>query len=216
MKGSGVLVGEGGTSEEQGGVGERTAPRWWLAGSPLGLNHKLGSSTLPSFLFLFCFVPCFPLLPVPQICCGGEGMLHRERREGRQPLEVLAAWVAAALVWNWGLMSSVFSDASPHPKTRWLFLRLGSHGQSLLSQCERLRGATVTHCWRQGFPLNPAKGAASNLLFAPTHHAFSLQTRLPKESNRAVVWTFQIPGMAWEYRPQTKRRRRRDTNLAPD
>lgn len=54
------------------------------------------------------------------------------------------------------------------------------------------------------------------LLLAPTHHAFSLQTWLPKESNRAVVGTFQIPGMAWEYRPQTKSRRRRDINLAPD
>lgn len=77
-------------------------------------------------------------------------------------------------------MSSVFSDASPRPKTRWLFLRLGSHGQSLLSQCERLRGATVTHCWRQGFPLTLPREQLLTYSLRPHTMLFSSKLGSPR------------------------------------
>lgn len=68
-----------------------------------------------------------------------------------------------------------------------------------------------------GCPRDPLLGLspANAALPHSSRHTpcFSLQTLLPKETNRAVVWTFQFPGVAWGYRPQTESRRTRDINL---
>lgn len=77
-------------------------------------------------------------------------------------------------------------------------------------------GATLTPWWGQEFPLRTAAEPVSALAL-PTHtQCFSLQALLPKEPARAIVWIFQIPWVAWEYRPQIKSQRRRKVNLAPD
>lgn len=152
----------------------------------------LGFVSVVSCIFAFCLL----LLPFPQMCGSGEA--YRAGRGGCQPLEVLAGWVVTALAWNWRFLCGVCFDSSPRPKMHWLFFFFFHIGVPVDSPClvdAKDSGATMT-CGggRQGFPFCPANGGSSDLTLYTYTPCSSLQTLLPKQSTRATVWIFQVPG----------------------
>lgn len=152
----------------------------------------LGFVSVVCCIFAFCLL----LLPFPQMCGSGEGVQGRKRRTStfRSPgwLGCYSTCLELEI-----FVQSLFSDLSPCPKMHWLFffffLHSGSCGQSLLGRCKRqwghrdLRGG-------QGFPLCPANRGPSDLTLSTYSWCSSLQTLLPKQSTRAIVWIFQVPG----------------------
>lgn len=154
----------------------------------------LGFVSVVCCIFAFCLL----LLPFPQMCGSGEGVQGRKRRTStfRSPgwLGCYSTCLELEI-----FVQSLFSDLSPCPKMHWLFffffffyIRVLVDSPCLVDAKDS--GATVTCGGGQGFPLCPANRGPSDLTLSTYSWCSSLQTLLPKQSTRAIVWIFQVPG----------------------
>lgn len=127
------------------------------------------------------------------MCSDSEGSCAGREEGGLQ-----TPWLAGLLhplAWNLRFLSpECFLMPVLTPRHAGLFYIWGPMDSLSWVSVMTLEVPTMIRCWGQGFPLSPAHGKAWNPTF-PTHTpCVSLQTSLPKEADRVVLWTFQIPG----------------------